>query len=261
MTDAPTAATTLDGQVAIVTGGGSGIGAALVGQLSEAGASVLAADVDVAALGVQAAATGCATREVDVSDLGANQAMVGAAVDQFGRLDLAFLNAGMLGRPIIEQASPVHLAGLSIDRYRAVVDVNLHGVTYGTLACAAAMRDSGGGAIVATASAAGLVPWSPDPFYTITKHGVVGWVRSIAPALQADDISIDAICPGGVATPLVGVTATDDPQPHLLSAAQVAEAMIATALEEGSGRAVSVVAGRDEVRQVHEFNPIPGFDV
>jgi NAD(P)-dependent dehydrogenase (short-subunit alcohol dehydrogenase family) len=247
----------LAGRRAIVTGGGSGIGAALVAQLSAGGATVLAADLDAAGLERVAAATGAATMIVDVADGEANAAMVAEAADVCGGVDLVFLNAGILGRPIADQGAPYLAADLDPARYRAVAAVNVDGVVHGTLAAARAMRS---GAIVATASAAGLVPWPPDPFYTATKHAVVGWVRAIAPALAAQDITIDAVCPGGVATPLVGASAADAAdRPNLLTPDAVAEAMIVTALEAETGRAISVVAGREQVRQEHRFADIPGF--
>lgn len=258
MAEATRSGQSLQARRAIVTGGGSGIGAELVSQLVAGGAKVLAADLDARGLEAVTAATGASTMVLDVADgEGANMAMVAEAVAALGGVDLVFLNAGILGRPIGDQGSPYTVAALDASRYRAVAAVNIDGVVFGTLAAAASMS---GGAIVATASAAGLVPWAPDPFYTATKHAVVGWVRAIAPALTTQGITIDAICPGGVATPLVGADAADAAdRPNLLAPAQVAEAMIVTALEPGTGRAVSVVAGRDEVRQEHRFSDIAGF--
>ncbi len=259
MADAAGASKDLAGRRAIVTGGGSGIGAELVSSLVARGAAVLAADLDADGLDAVRAATGAATMVVDVGDGdGANGAMVAEAVSVLGGIDLVFLNVGILGRPIGDQGSSYRVGDLDPARYLAVASVNIDGVVLGTVAAAQAMSD--GGAIVATASAAGLVPWPPDPFYTATKHAVVGWVRAIAPALADQGITIDAICPGGVATPLVGASAADAAaRPNLLAPVEVAEAMIATALETGTGRAVSVVAGRDPVCQEHRFADIPGF--
>jgi NAD(P)-dependent dehydrogenase (short-subunit alcohol dehydrogenase family) len=258
MAEASRPAQSVEGMRAVVTGGGSGIGAELVSQLVHGGAKVLAADLDARGLEAVAAATGASTMVVDVADgQGANTAMLAEAVAALGGVDLVFLNAGILGRPIADQGAPYTVADLDSERYRAVAAVNIDGVVFGTLAAAEVMS---GGAIIATASAAGLVPWAPDPFYTATKHAVVGWVRAIAPALAAQGVTIDAICPGGVATPLVGANADDAAdRPNLLAPAQVAEAMITTALEPGTGRAVSVVAGREQVRQEHLFGEIPGF--
>lgn len=248
--------TELDGMVAVVTGGGSGIGAALVGLLAGRGASVMAADVDADGLARVAEATGCSTRVVDVRSERDNAGLMAAAAEA-GGLDLVFLNAGILGRSMAEQQEPVDPSTLGADRYRAVLGVNVDGVVFGTLAAAQAM--TGGGAIVATASVAGLVPWAPDPVYTLTKHAVVGWVRAMAPTLGASGITIDAICPGGVATPMVGARPQDDIPALALSPSQVAEAMLATALEAETGRAVSVVSGREPVWMAHEFASIEGF--
>ena len=247
----------VDGRVAVVTGGGSGIGAALVSLLTAEGATVVAVDRDDAALASVAAATGCATSQVGVSDPDANTALMGGVVADHGGLDLVFLNAGILGRAITDQSGPpADLAALAAN-YRSVLAVNLDGVVHGTIAAAAAMT---GGAIVATASVAGLMPWVPDPVYTVSKHGVVGWVRAIAPALAEQNITINAICPGGVATPLAGMAAdAAEGNEWLLHPRQVAEAMLTTALESETGRAVSVVAGRDPVRQEHHFTPVPGM--
>ena len=121
---------------AVVTGGGSGIGAALVALLRADGAQVLAADVDAAGLASVAASTGAATRVVDVADASANVAMIDDAVTRFGGVDLVFLNAGILGRPIGDQGSPYGPGDLDLDRYRAVVGVNLDAVVHGTLAAA-----------------------------------------------------------------------------------------------------------------------------
>lgn len=249
----------LDGKTAIVTGGGSGIGAALVELLTSRGANVIAGDVNELGLAGVADRTGCLTRIVDVTSEADCAALAEAAVREFGGVDLAFLNAGILGRPVAEQGGPIDDISALARRYRQVMAVNVDGVVFGTMAAVRAM--DGAGAIVATASVAGLLPWSPDPVYTVSKHGVVGWVRAIAPALEAQGVTIDAICPGGVATPLVGATpdmAADNPR--MLAPADVAEAMVATALEPGTGRAVSVVAGRDPQRLDHEFSAVVGFD-
>lgn len=247
----------VDGRVAVVTGGASGIGAELVSLLASEGAIVVAVDVDESSLAAVAAATGCATRIVDVRDAEANAALMSGVAAEHGRLDLVFLNAGVLGRANEDQRDPLTDLSTLAERYRTVLDVNIDGVVRGTIAAAEAMER---GAIVVTASVAGLMPWSPDPVYTVTKHGVVGWVRSIASALEPKGITINAICPGGVATPLVDMTAeASEDVDFLLHPRQVAEAMLATALEPDTGRAMSVVAGRDPVRQAHAFAHVPGI--
>lgn len=244
----------LEGRTAVVTGGGSGIGAAIVRMLCARGASVVAVDVDQDALDAVAAATGCTTAVADVGDPGANERVFGS----LDGLDLAFLNAGVLGRPIETHQHAYRVADLDLDRYRTVRHVNVDGVVYGTCAAAAAMAHSGGGSIVATASVAGLVGHAPDPFYTATKHAVVGWVRAVSEALSVDGITIDAICPAGVATPLVGLE-SESAGGRLLHPDEVAAAAITAAGEPESGRAISVVAGRDPVALDHGFAAVDGF--
>lgn len=248
----------LSGKGALVTGAASGIGAALVAQLVNQGASVFAVDIQAEILNELGAQHGCATHVADITTEEANRAMVSAAVDAIGSLDLAFLNAGVLGRSRVEQGEPYAVGELSLDQYRKVMAVNTDSVIYGTVAAADAM--SPGGAMVVTASAAGLMPWKPTPFYSATKHAVVGWVGAVADSLTEQGITINAICPGGVATPLLGLSAeAADDAPRLLAPSQVAEAAIATALDDTTGTSVSVVANRTPVVQTHDFNSIPGF--
>lgn len=255
-----TIAATLSGKVAIVTGGGSGIGAAIVTQLCANGVSVLAADRDTAALDAIVTSTGCTPFEIDVTAEDENRAMVANAVDTFGQIDLAFLNAGILGRPRDAHRTAFVASDLDLDSYRAAMAVNVDGVVFGTVAVAEAMAESGGGSIVATASTAALVGWPITPFYSASKHAVLGWVRSMADSLGTQDISINAICPGGVATPLVGLeSAAAGDESRLLLPATVASAAIDIAQSGFTGEAVSVVAGRDEVAQIHPFNDVPGF--
>lgn len=248
----------IGGKAAIVTGGASGIGAALVENLTSAGAQVLAVDMNADGLAGMAEATGCATRSADVTSVSENEAIVADAVERFGGLDLAFLNAGILGRAREVMGEPYGAADIDLDRYQLTRAVNLDAVVYGTIAAAKAMTASGGGSIIATASTAGLTAWEMTPMYCATKHGVVGWVRAMGPALAAESVRLNAICPAGVSTPLVGLK-PENAGGRILAPAKVAEAMIATALGDQVGEAVSVVAERDPIWQAHEFNDVPGF--
>lgn len=248
----------LAGKKALVTGAASGIGAALVAQLCQAGATVVAVDIQEKALAALVYEHGCVTHTADIATEAANRNMVAVASGASGSLDLVFLNAGVLGRTREEQSESYAVGDLDLDQYRKVMAVNTDSVIYGTVAAANAM--SNGGAIIVTASAAGLVPWMPTPFYSATKHAVVGWTRAVADSLLEQDITINAICPGGVATPLLGLTAeAAQDAPRLLDPAHVAEAAIATALSGATGTAVSIVANRDPVVQTHDFNAIPSF--
>lgn len=248
----------LQGQHALVTGAASGIGAALVERLSAGGAAVFAVDIQADALAELAQEHGCLTHVADITTEVANHQMISQATESMGGLDLVFLNAGVLGRTREEQGDPYLVGDLDLDQYRKVMTVNTDSVIYGTVAAAPAMARGGG--IVVTASAAGLVPWQPTPFYTATKHAVVGWTRAVADALATQGITINAICPGGVATALLGLTAeAAKAVPQLLDPAVVADAAIATATSGATGTAVSVVANRDAVVQTHSFNPVPEF--
>lgn len=257
MSDSPEAASMRDKR-ALVTGAASGIGAALVAQLCAGGAQVMAVDIQASALAELASEHGCETQVVDVTTEQANRDMVATTIASLGELDLVFLNAGILGRTREEQGQPYRVGDLDLDQYRKVMAVNTDSVIYGTVAAAPHMRDGGG--IIVTASAAGLVPWKPTPFYSATKHAVVGWARATSDALAEQNITINAICPGGVATALLGLTAdVAKDVPKLLDPATVAAAAIDTALGAATGTAVSVVASRDPVVQTHSFTSIPDF--
>jgi|TARA_B110000483_G_scaffold172589_1_gene204262 NAD(P)-dependent dehydrogenase (short-subunit alcohol dehydrogenase family) len=164
----------------------------------------------------------------------------------------------VLGRTREEQGQPYRVGDLDLDQYRKVMAVNTDSVIFGTVAVAPSMNSGGG--IIITASAAGLVPWKPTPFYSATKHAVVGWVRAVADSLAEQNLSINAICPGGVATALLGLSAdAAKTVPRLLDPTTVAQAAIQTALGGATGTAVSVVANREPVTQTHSFTTIPGF--
>ena len=162
---------------AIVTGGASGIGAALVSRLRAEGLEVESLDV---------------VNGFDVSDPDHWEAV--------GPVDVACLNAGVLG-------GPPDPAELTVDGYRRAVAVNVDGVVLGVRRLATVMP--AGGRIVCTASLAGLTAAPDDPVYAATKHAVVGFVRSAAPALAARGLSINAVCPGFADTPMVAGAARD----------------------------------------------------
>jgi NAD(P)-dependent dehydrogenase (short-subunit alcohol dehydrogenase family) len=207
---------------ALVTGGASGIGAAVVRLLEQQGTEVKSLDI----------ATG-----FDVSDPDAWEAV--AAVD------FAFLNAGIGG-------SGDDLAG-----YRRMLGVNVDGVVFGVRHLEQTM--GAGGSIVATASLAGLVPMPHDPIYTLTKHAVVGYVRAIAPHLAERGIRINAICPGFVDTPIVtdDLRAWIESQGiPLIQPDQVADAVLHAARADETGQAWVVQPGREPLR--YEFRGVPG---
>lgn len=194
-----------EGKVALVTGGGSGIGRAAARRLAAEGAAVVVADLNgetaertvalIKASGGQALAIAA-----DIASEAGNDAMFDAAAEAFGGLDLAFLNAGML-QPYIpfDQVTPA-----LFDR---ILAVNLRGTFLGLQCALARLRP--GGACVVTASAAGVIGFSEAAAYATSKHGLVGLVRSAARAFAEKGLRVNAVCPGMVLTPMNGVEQDD----------------------------------------------------
>ena len=199
---------------ALVTGGRSGIGAAIV-----------------AALGTDA--------DVTVLDLADGHDVAEPATWRVleGPFDAAFLNAGVTtGEPDV--------AALGDEQYRRIMRVNVDGVVLGVRELAARLMPDGG-SIVATASLAGLVGAPLDPVYAATKHAVVGFVRSVAPQLEARGIRINALCPAFTDTPLV-VEEVRGALPPLIDPSFVAEAALRALHDEETGRAWIVQLNRIE---------------
>ena len=193
----------LDGRVALVTGGGGGIGEALAVRLAGRGAHVVVADVDGDRAAAVADAIGGDAQAFDVADRDAWATVVGEIVAARGGIDLVALNAGVMSRPKgVAMAGDDPLRWMA-ERYDLVRSVNLDGVAYGVLTTVPHLAARGGGAICVTASMAGLMAQPEDPVYSMTKHGVVGLVRSLGPTLVARGITIGAVCPAGVDTSLV----------------------------------------------------------
>ncbi|MFC4951091.1 SDR family oxidoreductase [Pseudonocardia sp. GCM10023141] len=239
----------LRGKAALVTGGASGIGAAAVRRLAAAGAVVAVADRDEAAARALAAEVGGLALPGDVSDSDTMTMAVDVAEDAFGRLNIVLLNAGISG-------GQSGLEDLDLAAYRQIVGVNVDHVVFGLTAAVPALRRAGGGNIVATASLAGLVGMPGDALYTLTKHAVVGYVRSAGPTLAAEGIIVNAVCPGFADTPLIaGVKAQFAGFP-LLTADDVAGA-IASILERGQpGECWYVQPGREP--GPYGFRGVPG---
>jgi NAD(P)-dependent dehydrogenase (short-subunit alcohol dehydrogenase family) len=172
------------------------------------------------------------------------------AWDEVGPTDAAFLNAGV-------GAGESDPAAVSDDAYRRIVGTNVDGVVFGVRRLAAVMAP--GSAIVATASLAGLTAMPDDPLYTLTKHAVVGYVRSVATHLEARGIRINAIAPGFADTPLVGVAtraALAEQGVPLLGADEVAAAALRVARSSGTGEVWWIQPGREP--EPFRFPRLPG---
>lgn len=247
-----------EGSVAIVTGGASGIGEQIVRQLRARGAAVVFGDVNDDAGQAIADQTGATYQHTDVRSSNHQSALVTIAVEAHGGLDHAFFNAGVLGVPIEQHfdGTPFDPAAGDEARYRHMMEVNVDGVVLGIAAALPAIRARGAGGIVATASVAGLLPYSPDPWYAASKHAVAGYVRSVAHNLRAEGITVNAICPGGVATAMTGASAEANPD-QILPAATVAEAQLEAATTDATGRCYTVIA-RQGMRE-HQFTMVEGF--
>jgi NAD(P)-dependent dehydrogenase (short-subunit alcohol dehydrogenase family) len=184
-------------KVAIVTGGGSGIGQALCKELARRGSMVVVADVnDGCARQVSAAITqrggrACAAH-VDVSKEEDVRQLVDETVSAYGHLDYLFNNAGIV---IGGDARD-----LTSEQWRRVLDVNFYGVLYGTLAAYPVMLKQGSGHIVNTASAAGLLPGPGNAPYCASKHAIVGLSRSLRFEAADLGVNVSVVCPGFVRT-------------------------------------------------------------
>jgi NAD(P)-dependent dehydrogenase (short-subunit alcohol dehydrogenase family) len=212
---------------ALVTGSAGGIGSAIVAKLRTEGFEVRELDL---------------VNGFDVADP--------EAWEHIGSVDLACLNAGVI-------TGQAEVAELTDAQYRRALGVNVDGVVFGVRRLDRIMPK--GGCIIVTASLAGLTEIADDPIYGLTKHAVVGFVRSVAPQLATRGIRIQAVCPGwadtGLTTPEFRNELTGRGfrllQPH-----QVADGVWAAYQSDGTGEAWIVQPGRDPL--LYEFKGVPG---
>jgi NAD(P)-dependent dehydrogenase (short-subunit alcohol dehydrogenase family) len=191
----------LDGKVAIITGAGSGIGAAAAQRFAEEGAAVVCADVRAAertAAAVTAAGGRALAVDTDVTDEDATRALASRTLEAFGGIDVLFANAGIAGFGSATQ----------VDRatWDQVLAVNLTGVWLSMRAVLPTMVAQERGSIICTASSAALIGIRGIAAYSAAKAGVVGLVRSTAVEVAPAGVRVNALAPGTVPTPLVTET-------------------------------------------------------
>lgn len=196
----------LQGRVALITGGGSGIGRAAARQFADQRARVVIGDLapetaEETARMLRDSGSEALAARVDVTDEASVRAFIAFALDGFGRIDCAFNNAGVLG-PVGE------MHACPLEQFERVMAVNVRGVWLCMQAQIAAMLTqtppSGGHSIVNTASVAGLIGSPLLPAYTASKHAVVGITRAAARSYGRRGIRVNCICPGPIETPLAG---------------------------------------------------------
>jgi NAD(P)-dependent dehydrogenase (short-subunit alcohol dehydrogenase family) len=212
---------------ALVTGSAGGIGSAIVRKLRTEGFDVQELDL---------------VNGFDVTDP--------EAWEHIGSVDLACLNAGVI-------TGESEIAALTDEQYRRAVAVNVDGIVYGVRRLDRVMPR--GSTIVVTASLAGLTAIADDPIYGLTKHAVVGFVRSVAGQLSDRGIRIQAVCPGWADTALTTNGFRQDLQERgfrLLSPEAVADGVWAAYKSEGTGEAWVVQPGREPLH--YEFKGVPG---
>lgn len=199
----------LKDKVAIITGAGRGIGFGIAKVMAREGASVVIADINLetaqsAVAGIVAAGGKAYAVKADVSKPDEIDAMVEAAKAQFGGLDVLVNNAGI-------EAPPKHLADIPESQWDRVTGINLRGVYQCCKAAIPAITARGGGAIVNIASVAGVrMSFFGSADYTAAKHGVIGLTHHLAWELAEYNITVNAICPGAVLTPLAEHSSTPE---------------------------------------------------
>jgi NAD(P)-dependent dehydrogenase (short-subunit alcohol dehydrogenase family) len=188
------------GKVAIITGGASGIGAALAREIANAGAEVILADrqADLAeqvAAGIRAHGGRATAAELDVRSLASMSRVVAQAVERLGTVDFFFNNAGIGVGGEIDGYEPAD--------WDDVFDVNLRGVAYGIQAVYPVMIGQRAGHIINTASMAGLIAAPGEGSYTAAKHAVVGLSKALRIEAKRHGVRVSVLCPGAIRTPIL----------------------------------------------------------
>ena len=219
----------LSQRTAVVTGGASGIGRAAAIRLAQAGARVFVGDLKLrpendarfGELGIEQA-------RCDVTQLPELQRLMDRAADSTGRLDILVSNAG------VTQVGQVH--EISEEQWDVCLDTNLKAAFFAAKYAIPHMLQTGGGAIVHTASNAGLLPRAHDPVYSTSKHALVGLTKSLALSHSRDRIRVNCVCPGPVSdTAIMQTDLAHEPDP----AAAAQKIINASPLARAYGRMVT----------------------
>jgi NAD(P)-dependent dehydrogenase (short-subunit alcohol dehydrogenase family) len=240
------------GSVALVTGASSGAGLACARALAGLGAHVVVACTNPDGQAVADELDGLFV-QLDVGDYGSWAVAVDEVHDRWGRLDTLLLNAGVMTRPRGAPSDDDPLSTITVDSYRRVRRANVDGVVFGVIATNAIETGRAGRHIVVTSSVSGLEPTPNDPLYGMTKHASIGFVRSLGPILARQDMSIQAICPIGIDTPMVGPDLRI-PGRSFAPPSDVARAVVQV-IDEGTSGDVWIAQGIGEPYRRHEFAP------
>jgi len=245
----------LAGQRALVTGGASGIGAEMARRFTREGASVVVADVNDGDGKQVAVEIGGEFVHLDVTDSDAWNHLIANSKP----FDIVCLNAGVsTHQNVIGNISNYPLEKVDNDAYERIMRINVDGVVFGARAVIPTMVARKSGHILVTASLAGIIAIAPDPIYGLTKHGMVGLVKSLGPALEPHGVCISALCPGFVDTPLVSELAREYAKTFSMGVLEVSVAgdLAMRALTERiAGSQWTVMAGKPIVQYI----PAPPF--
>lgn len=201
----------LAGKVAVITGGAGGFGSAAARLFVKEGAKVLAVDRDAAGLDALVRDVGgdaIVGRAADITDAAAVDAYTNEAVERFGGLDIAILNAGITGPRVLLEDYP-------LEAFDQVLNINLRAAWLGLRAAIPHMKKRGGGSAVVTSSIQGLSAIPGTSAYTTTKHAVIGMMKGAALELAAHNIRVNTVNPGYGDTPMMqrihAAASPDDP--------------------------------------------------